>query len=360
MKSSVIEVDPRTDTRWDAFVCAHPDGLVYHRSLWLQVIEHAYGHEPRCLACEGPDGSFHGVLPLFHTHGLLTGRRLSSLPHTPVGGPLTLDNATTLALIRGAKARVDRDPGSWLQLKVSCAWRDGLADGLIGLPGQATYILELPKQVENLRFGTSRNHSRIQWSVRKASKQHVTLRYAADEPELDAWYRLYLETMRWHAVPPRPLRFFKAAWDLLRPAGLMSLLLAEQHAAGSTRLVAGSMFLMSGRTVFYAFNGCRRQDLGQRANDAIQWRAIRDACREGYDRYDLGEVDDDNIGLAEFKSKWGARSIRLHRYYYPLPNRLEARTLASTPMGAGVLGAVWRRLPLQVTAVLGNGFYRGV
>jgi CelD/BcsL family acetyltransferase involved in cellulose biosynthesis len=360
MKSSVIDVDPRTDARWDDFVRAHPDALVYHRSVWLQVIERAYGHEPRCLACEGSDGSFHGILPLFHTHGLLTGRRFSSLPHTPVGGPLTRDDDAARALLQGARERVDREPGSWLQLKVPCAWRHGLADDLVGLPGQATYVLELPRRVEELRFGTSRNHSRIQWSVRKAARQHVTVRYAQSELDLEAWYGLYLETMRWHAVPPRPIRFFKAAWEILRPAGLMSLLLAEKHAAGSARLVAGSIFFMSGKTVFYAFNGSRRQDLGLSANDAIQWQAIHDACREGYRHYDLGEVDDDNQGLAEFKSKWGARAIRLHRYYYPLPNRLEARTLAATTRGAGMLGAVWRRLPLQVTAVLGDGFYRGV
>jgi CelD/BcsL family acetyltransferase involved in cellulose biosynthesis len=358
--SSVIDIDPRTDARWERFVRAQPDALIYHSPLWSQVIARAYGHQPLCLACQGSDGDLRGVLPLFRTHGLLTGRRFSSLPHTPVGGPLARDTETARVLVREAMARVDGEPGSWLQIKIPSAWSNGLASGLVGMPGQATYMLEMPRQVEDLRFGNARNHARIQWSVRKATKQQVEVRRADSEADLRAWYWLYLETMRWHVVPPRPFRFFKAAWDLLRPAGLMRLLLAERRAPGGSRLVAGSIFLMSGRTVFYAFNGWKRQDVGQRANDAIQWQAIHDACREGYQHYDFGEVDDDNETLAEFKSKWGARPIRLHRYYYPVPNRLETRTVASSGMRTRVLATAWRRMPLQVTAVLGGCFYRRV
>jgi hypothetical protein len=360
MTSSVIAVDPGTDARWETFVRAHPDALISHHAQWVEVIARAYGHEPVCLACEGPDRTFQGVLPLFRTDGLLTGRRFSSLPHTPIAGPLARDTAAALALVREAKTRVDREPGSWLQLKVPSAWNNGLADGLVGVSGQATYILELPRQVEELRFGNARNHARVQWSVRKAWKQQLEVRSAEGEADLQAWYQLYLETMRWHVVPPRPFRFFKAAWDLLRPAGLMRLLLAERHAAARTQLVAGSMFLMSGRTVCYAFNGWRRQEVAPRANDAIQWQAIHDACREGYQRFDFGEVEDDNAGLAEFKTKWGGRASRLQRYYYPVPNRLEMRTVASATVGTRWLAAVWRRLPLKLTAAFGDRFYRGV
>ncbi len=84
----IIELDPQTDSRWEAFVAAHRDGLIYHHPRWLQIIEKAYGYEPVCLACEGADGQLQGVLPLFRTRGLLTGRYLSSLPHTPVAGPM--------------------------------------------------------------------------------------------------------------------------------------------------------------------------------------------------------------------------------------------------------------------------------
>src|SRR5262249_56274015 len=105
---------------------------------------------------------------------------------------------------------------------------------------------------------------------------------AETERDLRAWYGLYVDTMRWHVVPPRPYRFFEVAWQLLRPRGLLRLLLAEQHEARQSRLLAGSIFLMFGQTVFYAFNGRRREDLSLEPNDAIQWQAIHDAFRRGF------------------------------------------------------------------------------
>ena len=93
-------------------------------------------------------------------------------------------------------------------------------------------MLQLPGRSEELRFGNSRNHSAIKRAVNKAARMGVEVRQAESEDQLRAWYALYLDTMRWHAVPPRPYRFFKNCWELLRPHGLMRLLLAEQHEAG--------------------------------------------------------------------------------------------------------------------------------
>jgi hypothetical protein len=239
-----------------------------------------------------------------------------------------------------------------------------MVDGVVGTPWELTYGLELPGEPEQLRFGNSRNHARIKWAVNKATRLGVHVRPAEAEDELQAWYQLYLDTMRWHSVPPRPYRFFKVIWDLLEPQGLMRLLLAEQHEAGRNKLLAGSIFLMFGKTVFYAFNGRRREDLALRPNDAIQWQAIYDACREGFCRYDFGEVVETNQGLAEFKSKWGAKQSGLYKYSYPAPSTL-GHDIPKLDHNIPKLGAyprqlanaAWRRLPLRVTAQLGDWIY---
>ena len=129
----------------------------------------------------------------------------------------------------------------------------------------------------------------------------------------------------------------------------MRLLLAEQRQAGQTKLLAGSLFLMFGQTVFYAFNGRRQEDLSLRPNDAIHWQAIRDACTDGYRRYDLGEVTANNPGLAAFKHKWGAEQRWLYRYYYPAPRELEAGILESASPTHQLARAAWRRLPIRAT-----------
>jgi CelD/BcsL family acetyltransferase involved in cellulose biosynthesis len=159
--------------------------------------------------------------------------------------------------------------------------------------------------------------------------------------------------MREHAVPPRAFRFFRALWHRLRPPGVLRLLLAEQGA----RLIAGSIFLSLASTVHYAFNGSRREDFALRPNDAILWQAIHDAADEGRGRFDLGEVVGDQSGLAEFKSKWGAEEVPLWRYYHPAP-RPDGATGPAAGRLIGLAEATWRRLPLPVTAVVGDYLYR--
>lgn len=397
----VVQVDPQSDPRWAAFVTAHPDGLVYHHPASLRTISSEYHRKPICLLCEDEDGQVRGVLPLLRTRGLpflrggqLTGRRLSSLPRTPVAGPLALDKEATSALLRAAVERVKREQGgAVLQLKVwplnSQTGHESIEaastpDGLVRVPWRLTYTLELTGRPEDIRFGNSRNHGRIKWAVNKATRMGVRVRRAETEDDLRAWYSLYLDSMRLHAVPPRPYRFFKASWDFMRPRGLMRLLLAEQVETDQSQsqedeegqaeevgpkidkmrqpprlgqtphLLAGSIFLMLGRTEFYAFNGSRRDSLSLRPNDAILWQAIHDACAEGYRYFDFGEVVEDNHGLAEFKGKWGAEPHRLYRYYYPAPKELEPDSFQTRSRARELVNAAWSRLPLRATALLGD------
>jgi hypothetical protein len=56
-----------------------------------------------------------------------------------------------------------------------------------------TYVLELPDHARRRRFGSSRNHVRIKWSVGKARRAGVSVREAASETDVRAWYRLHTE-----------------------------------------------------------------------------------------------------------------------------------------------------------------------
>jgi hypothetical protein len=356
----ITEVDPAGDPRWDAFVVGHPDGSVYHHSAWFAALEKESGISTFGLAYEDADRCLRGVLPLLATRGLpffrggqLTGRRLASLPRTPVAGPLALGRDVTAALVAAAVERVRGEKGAALQLKVQGNDLDGVVEGLAGAPWSPTYVLDLPARPEQLRFGNARNHGRITWAIGKAQKLGVRVRRAESEGDLRDWYRLYLETMRWHGMPPRPYALFAALWTLVRPRGLMELLLAEQD---GRRLLAGSIFLHAGPTAIYAFNGRRRADLGLRPNDVIMWHAIHRACERGCTRLDLGEAREGDHGLIDFKRKWGAQERWLYRYYFP-PSRRRER-FASGVSDSRLAAAAWRRVPLDATALMSRVVYR--
>jgi hypothetical protein len=361
--SQVIEID-RDDPRWDPFVAAHPSGLIYHHPAWLEVLGREYRQRFTTLGCVDAKGGLRGLLSLCSTRGLPLGLgggrggpRLSSLPRTPIGGPLALDLASACALAEAALQLARSQPGVVLELKPPAGSIAPPADGLNSVRWNRTYVLELPDDAGDLRFGSSRSHGAIKRAVQKAIRGGVSVRQAEHESELRAWYRLYLDTMRVHAHPPRPYAFFQAMWDLLRPRGMMRLLLAEQTGRPQSRVLAGSIFFMFGQSVVYGFNGRLESGLSVRPNDLLHWRAIHDAAEDGFRFYDLGEVEDSQEGLARFKAKWGATPKRLNRLYYPA-ERAPREGSEATGVAARLAARAWGRLPLGMTAAIGRGVYR--
>jgi CelD/BcsL family acetyltransferase involved in cellulose biosynthesis len=244
-------------------------------------------------------------------------------------------------------ARIALAEGALLQVKPAGRDLDHVLGSLHVSPWRSAYVIDLPDDVDHLRFGDSRNNARISWAVRKAGREGVSIRRGT-AADLAAWHRLYLLTMRHHGIPARRRRFFHALLD--RFGDDAELLLAER----GPQLLAGSVFVRSGGTVAYVFNGVDRAALPFRPNDLLLWHEARRAVASGARVLDLGEVDDANQGLADFKRKWGARAVPLVRYYSSdAPSGDHPQ-----PWPAG-LGEIWRRVPLRVTGwagVIVNGY----
>lgn len=348
----IIQISPE-DRRWTDFISSQPQAFVYHHPLWTLVIKQAYGHRNATLAAETPDAKIVGVLPLMRTWGISTGVRFASLPHTPVAGPLAAAPEIAFELISAAIQLAASIPGAALQLKTMSILPAAVAP-LKTVGWESTFTLQIPAPGEEIRFGDSRHHQRVLWSVRRGERLGCQVVEAQSVAELQQWYQLYLHTMQPKVVPPRPFRFFLAAWNLFRPAGLMRLLLARD---GSKEIIAGALLFTFGETVFYAFNGRRENQLSLRPNDLLQWRAIHDAQAAGHRFYDFGEVAADDEGLADFKRKWGARPRQLWRHYYPAQREPETSRLLQNDAIQRLLSATWRSLPVKATGVLGGWIY---
>lgn len=387
-KKRVVEIDFH-DPRWLEFVSSHPDAFIFHHPKWLAAMEREYGRKCLALACVGEDEKVCGVLPLFYTRGIpikvgrgdLT-RRLSSLPRTPLCGPLADSAETAAALIQAAMERAGADVR--LEIKTEMAGLAKMVPGLACIPWRETYVRGLPantggdapkltngmpsvrtcgpcEKCDKLRFGNAREHHQVKWAVNKATKQGLSVTEAQTEEELRAWYEFYLSTMRRNVVPPRPFRFFTEIWRTLKTSGNLILLLAQLNENGKSQLVGGSILLLFGQTVFWSFTGCDEERFNLHPNDIVLWHALHESCRLGYRWFDFGEVAEEHPELKQFKAKWGTFTLPMFRYYYPAPKSNgdgDSQPGSQPSRTKAMFRKTWQRLPRPVVAQLGDLAYR--
>lgn len=360
----VVGLDLRTDGRYETFIASHPKAQIFHHPGWLSSLEAEYGTTAIVLGCENDDHDLEGVLPLLRTRGIpfnidaqQTGRRLSSLPRTPLAGLLFTSEDAAQLLLKAAVDHAAVESGTQLQIKSPERLPAAVCVGLHCTSWRPTYVLDVPENREDLRFRDARHRHNIRWAVRKAEENGITVRPAQTESDLLAWYRMYLETMRRKFVPPRSRRLFVAMWRNLVPKGLMRLQVAELNRDGSKELIAGSIFLTFRDTICYAFTGIGDHYLSLHANDLILWRTINDACGTGVRRFDLGEVPGDDPELARFKTKWGATPKDQYRCYWNGPEPTRGHHSKSLEGAMQLASWIWRRLPLRVTQELGDLIY---
>ena len=406
---NVIEVNFRNDRRWMDFIISHPDALIYHHPGWLSALESEYGRKCTTLACEAPDGAFRAILPLLPTRGLpfrigrhVISRRLSSLPRTPLAGPVA-DNAHAMkAILERAIMLVQAEPNVQLEIKSTLPGLDQLVPGLTCAHWRGTYTRALPNTETNkaqnlnqktrqprpcsncddcrqLRFGSARANHQVRWAAKKALKEGVSLCADKQAKELRNWYRLYLEVMRRNVVPPRPFRFFQALYSELSPLGHLALVLAEldHHPDGSapssvdsqkrdthdavnrSGLISGSILLQFGQTAIWAFTGSNDLCLRLHANDLTLWNCMHDSCMHGFNWFDLGEVAENHPELIQFKAKWGAVLQPTYRYYYPISSSPSAPDVQpAAAMMTRIAAFAWQRLPLSMVELFGDWAYR--
>lgn len=353
----VREVDPATDSRWDAYVRGHPAATVYHLGAWAEVLRGAYGFRPRYLALEGDGDRLAGVLPLMQKKGIVSDARLRSIPVFSYGGPLGDSPATEAALLRAASGLADREQvkGTSINTGVRRLEADGFAAEEI-LP---RWVVAVPDDLDARRAEWRKTQSNLFRSLQKADRSDLEFRTAASDSDLRSLHRLYARTMRAHRALPRSPRQLRLARDRLGDHVRMFLV-----AHGGTD-VAGGVYHVFGDTIELVYNGSHERALALRPNHALYWGVMRWARERGLRAVDLGGAYADTP-LARFKQQWGAEPqprFRLNRRAGGETTRAES--IASIGYGAEgserrVVALAWRHVPLPLLNAGAHVAYRWV
>lgn len=336
-------IDPHADARWSAFVDGHPDALIFHHQLWMDVLERTYGYRQASLACFIGDEVV-GILPMLEVRSRITGARAVSLPFSDYGGLLVRDPEAGPSLVRHASTLCASRGWKYVEL------RGDSPEGSV----TAEYAMHrVPLQRDPQLLFRTFEKKRTQYTLKKFEKTGVTVDRRTDAEAMAAFVKLNYITRRKHGIPPQPDRFFELFHETLIAGGMGHVSIATYEGEA----IAASVFLCYKGILYHKFNASDEAFLHLSANPGILWDAIRWGCLQGYGLADLGRSDLDGEGLIKYKRGWGAVETTLR--YFRLP--AGAVTTRRGPAGpGGAVKSIMKRLPVPVLKVIGKVLYEHV
>jgi lipid II:glycine glycyltransferase (peptidoglycan interpeptide bridge formation enzyme) len=295
----VHEIDPLSDSRWEAFVNDHPQASVFHSKPWLKALRLAYGYDSIVLTTCSRETALTNGLVFCRVKSWLTGRRLVSLPFADHCEPLTNNSAELDDLLSHVSHASQRDAGKWKYIEIRPTSYQ--FESRNGFRKSATYLvhsLDLRKSKQELF--NNLHKSSLQSKIRRAEREALHYEEGNSEGMLNKFYGLMIATRRRHYLPPQPRSWFHA---LIHTFGDR---LKIRVVSKDGLPIASIITLSHKKSMVYKY-GCsdvRFHRFGGMA--LLLWNAIQEAKDMGAEELDMGRSDCDNLGLISFKERFGA------------------------------------------------------
>lgn len=346
---------------WNAYVCGHANGTLYHLFGWADVVRAAYGHATHFLMLSEDDGRLAneghsgrrilGVLPVVHMrHGIL-GNGLVSLPFLDGGGILADGTAAEERLLGEVVELGQRVGARYVELRQERALESG------GRIGEGNVVTRSHKVRMLLRLPASPGlllesfKSKLRSQVKKALKEGFTCRAGGAEL-VDDFYSVYLVNMRDLGSPVHSIKLI--LHSLMAFADKAKIIVVYR----SAKPVAAGLVIGFGNVLHNPWASSLRKYASLGPNMLLYWRMLEYACDLGYDAFDFGRSTPGE-GTYKFKEQWGAVPETLHWQYVSLDGRMpDVKAARNTRFGLAM--RCWRKLPLIVTRIIGPGIRKHI
>lgn len=306
------------ENRWVEFVENHPQSNIFHTPEMFRVFEQTKGFVPelwavidsqqgiQCLFIPIQNTVLGGVLQYFSTRAVSYG---SVLCAQGAGG----GEAISLLL----KAYNNEKKGVLFtelrnQADLSDVQPSLNQNGFI-YEDHLNFIFDLTKSPdklwENIRSNARRN-------IKKAERSDVSIEEMDDVRKLSDAYQILDQVYSRIQVPLPDFSMFEAGFELLRPKGMMKLLIAK---LGDEPIGTLALLIHRG-TITYWYTGILREYASYRAGDLLVWYSLNFGSQAGYHKFDFGGggKPDEEYGVRNFKAKFGGelvnfgRNIKIH------------------------------------------------
>jgi predicted N-acyltransferase len=291
------------ENEWKQYLERCSDATLYHTPEWKIFLEKTFGYKPCYLFATDESGQLMGMLPLFEVKSRLTGKRLCSVPFSHECGCLG-DGTACNVLIDEAVALIGTHHVEKIEIRSAVAHPQFQEQNAF-----CAHVLELSQDPEET--WKQLDKSSVRWAVRKSGKFGVSVVSSTNTEDLKKFYELNCITKQNLGVPCHPWMFFKNLFSLLD--GHVRLYLSRYEGT----IIAGGVMEYYKDQVLYGYGAADPDHLNVHPYNAFIWKSIEDACVDECRTYDFGRTSHDNIGLIQFKKKWGTQERELCYSSYP-------------------------------------------
>ncbi len=330
--------------RWNAFVDAHPQGRMYHRTEWKEITEEVFAKKGLYRLVTDGDEVL-GILPLVRFHTFLTGKQLISLPYVNYGGPLWKDEqARTLILdeIENLRAKT-------ASTAVEIRYDQAEAFPLPVKTNKVTFWLDLPSDAEILWKGFK---AKLRSQIRRPMKEEMYARRGGLEL-LNDFYYVFCRNMRHLGTPVYGKALFRTILQRLPKQAFLIVVYSRER-----QPVAGAFLLGYKKTLEIPWASSLRQYNRFSPNMLLYWEVLKAAIEKGYTVFDFGRGTKEG-GTYRFKKQWGGREVQLYWYYALAPGAQPPAVNKENPKFQAAI-KVWRRLPLWFTNLIGPSIVKNL
>lgn len=350
---SVSLIDPSQDPRWDDFVRSHPYGLICHLSGWKEVLERAFSHiKGRFLVLLDPaDGEIRAGLPVYLVSSLLTGIRLVSIPFATLCDPLA-SSRTDMELLLGAASKLAADvKAPRIEIRTLASAHLMGNSGYRKVDFYKHHFLTLDEPAERLlkRF----HYKSVRSTLNRCQRNGLELTTDCSYEALQRFFNFHVSVRKRLGLPPQPFRLFENLWREFAPEGMLRILWASHRGEPIASII---VFRFKDR-VSWEYVGERQEFRYQNPTHFLVWEAIKQACAEGYKIFDFGRTSTSNLGLMDFKRRWGTTVTDLPQYWLPA-NGTHFPDNAEKSLQYRFLKTLIRKIPEPFLSRLGELCYR--
>ena len=322
---------------WRSALNSFSGATFYHCEPWIEAVRSAYSMRLE-VATLHRGGELRAAGVLARAKGLFS-TRLIALPFSDCADPLALDEQARADFMGVLLAS---NPGTSIEVRgVAGAepWQN------VDCFGHWTLDLQRPYKEISARFSRT-----VKGGIKRGIKDNLQIDRGTSVEYLARFYNLQLETRRRLGVPPQPFKFFATVHEKFARGDNCEMWFARHEG----RDHAGLVMLRGGNKLCYKWGA--RIENGNPGSNHFLVANLLEAYAGTATSIDFGRCDMRNQGLVRSKSEIGCEPRPLPYAFFPkAPSNISSEVLSGPARLASV---VLKRLPLPVTRVLGEAFYR--